>query len=419
VRDDPLEQVLELLDDGHSAEALSHLDLLLREEPYQGQLYALRALIRADLSRLDDAAEDTRVACEVAPGHPFVQYAAGAVALRQGAMLEAIDAAQRARAIAPGYGDATLLEARARAALGQWAQVRLLATAVAEQEPGNEEAALLVTIADESGRDGLLDPVAWKSLVERFPLSSVARTGSAWTRLVAGEARAARDEFEQALALDPSLPWAKEGLVLALKASNPVYALLLRFFLWFGKLPQRSRNFVLIGGVLGYNFLRRTAAAQPELKPFIVPVLVAYIAFLVLSWLADPLLNLLLMARPEGRRLLTADDRRGALLVGGCLGVAAALGAAAGLTSWTDAGVSALGVGLTSFAVAAAYQCEGRKRTRIQVLAGAAFGLSVVAGVAPDAIAGISLVLAIVCVAASTWMTHFGGATAEKRLRSH
>jgi tetratricopeptide (TPR) repeat protein len=259
VQADPIEQVLEYLADGQQAEALEQLDRLIREEPYHGPAHALRALIHANQGRLDRAADDARVAKQLASDHPFVLYVAGAVALQQGAVLEAIRAAQQAQQLDPTYADAVLLEARARATAGQWARVIALADGVVQQEPENEEAAVLAAVARDVEREGELDEMAWKSLAERFPLNPVARAGAGWTRMHAGQIRAARAEFEQALALDPSLPWAKQGLVLALKARNPVYALLLRFFLWFSGLPTRTRTYVLIGGLLAYNFLRRTA----------------------------------------------------------------------------------------------------------------------------------------------------------------
>jgi len=408
VQTDPIERVLDYLADGQQTEALEQLDRLLREEPYHGTAHALRALIYADQGRLDRAADDAGTAKQLAPDHPFVLYAAGAVALQQGAVLEAIRAAQEAQQLNPTYADAVLLEARARAVAGQWTRVIGLADRVVEQEPENEEAAVLAAVARDVEREGVLDEVAWKSLAERFPLNPVARAGSGWTRMHAGQIRAARAEFEQALALDPSLPWAKQGLVLALKARNPVYALLLRFFLWFSGLPTRTRTYVLIGGLLAYNFLRRTARAEPELKPFITPLLIAYAGFVVLSWLADPLLNLVLMARPEGRRLLTPDEKRGALLVGVCLTLAALLGVLAAFTSWKSAGMSAFGVGFTSFAVAAAYQRQGRKRTQLQVLASLALCSSLAAGILPQRLAGTALVIAILCIVLGTWMSHFG-----------
>jgi len=405
---DPIERVLEYLADGQQAEALEQLDRLIREEPYHATAHALRALVYANQNRLDLAAHDAHTAKQLAPHHPFILYAAGAVALQQGAVLEAIGAAQEAQQLDPTYLTAVLLEARARAAAGQWTRVTALADRVLEQEPENEEAAVLAALARDVERDGLLNDEAWKSLAGRFPLNPVARAGSGWTRMHAGQIRAARAEFEQALALDPSLLWAKQGLVLALKARDPVYALLLRFFLWFSRLPTRSRTYVLIGGLVAYNFLRRTARAQPELKPFITPLLIAYAGFVVLSWLADPLLNLLLMARPEGRRLLTSDQKRGALLVGGCLTITALLAGIAAFSPWKSAGMSAFGVGFTSLAVTAAYNRKGRKRTQLQVLAGVAFCSSLAAGILPQQLAVLAIVIAILSIVLGTWMSHFG-----------
>lgn len=48
---DSVEQVFELLADGQAVDALAQLDLLLREEPYHGLLYAFRALVLADLGK--------------------------------------------------------------------------------------------------------------------------------------------------------------------------------------------------------------------------------------------------------------------------------------------------------------------------------------------------------------------------------
>jgi tetratricopeptide (TPR) repeat protein len=408
VQHDPVAQVFELLADGHHDEALAELNHLIREEPYQGGFYALRALVHAELGRLDQAAEDARTGREVSPDHPFVHYVSGAVALQQGAVLEAIRAARTAQELSPVYADAALLEARARASAGQWSRVRALAERVSEHDPSNEEAAILATIAASVERDNVLDEAAWKSLAERFPLNPVARAASGWTKLTSGQISAARGEFEHALTLDPTMSWAKRGLVLTLKARNPIYALLLQFFLWFGKLPSRTRLFVLLGGVFGYNFLRRAAEEEPQLKPLITPVLIAYGIFVALSWLADPLLNLLLLTKAEGRRLLDADDRQSALLVGGCLGLALLLGGIATVSSWKGGFISAVGIALVSFAAAAAYQREGSRRTQLLTLAGIAFALSLAAGTLAPPFGPICLVIAFLCVAVSTWMSQLG-----------
>lgn len=411
----PLHEVFDLLDDGRHEEALGVVDRKLKRRMEDADLHALRALVLLNLERRDEAAQSATVARRLAPDNLSTHLAIGEVALARGEVVEAIAAAQAAQLLAPDDPNFVLLEARARTRAGQWTQVRNLTERVLATDPDNELAAVLGSVAREARSPGPLDAAEWQELADRFPLNSVARTGRAWTLLEAGLAKQARGEFEQALALDPSLEWAKEGLVLALKARNPVYATLLRYFLWMGRLPQRTQWVLLIGGFLAYNFLRRTAEAQPSLKPLIVPLLVLYGAFVLLSWLADPLLNLLLLLRPDGRRLVRPDEKQGALFVGASLGVALLLGLASTLIDWRGAFLGALSVTFTSLAFAAAYQAPaGSQRILLTALAAVLFIIAIASSVVSGALAGTLLVVVILGVAAATWASRLLTARAAR-----
>jgi tetratricopeptide (TPR) repeat protein len=415
----PLQDVFELLDDGRHAEALRVVDRELKRRSHDADLHALRALVLLKLERRDEAAEDVAVALRLASDNPFTQFTAGEVALARGEVLEAIAAAQRAQRLIPDDADFILLEARARTRAGQWERVLTLTERVLAKDPDNELASLLGAIARETRSPGPLNATAWQQLADRFPLNSLARAGRAWTLLETGRAKQARGEFEQALALDPSLEWAKEGLVLALKARNPIYAALLRYFLWMGRLPQRTQWFLMIGGLLGYNFLRRTAEAQPALKPIIVPVLVLYGAFLFLSWLADPLLNMLLLLRADGRRLLRPDEKHGALIVGACLGVALLLGLASSITEWRGAFLGALGVAFTSLTFAGAYQTPaGPGRRALLGLAAILFSIALLSSVVPSSLAASLIVIVFLGVAGGLWASRVLSTRAVKVRRS-
>jgi hypothetical protein len=65
-----------------------------------------------------------------------------------------------------------------------------------------------------------------------------------------------------------------------------------------------------------FRVLRGFAQTNPKWAPWIMPVLVAYFVFVVMSWLAQPLFNLLLRLNRYGRHALSDDQRRGANLVG-------------------------------------------------------------------------------------------------------
>lgn len=401
---DPLDQVFELIADGREIEALEQLGTLIREEPWNGPLRSIRALLLVDLDRLEEAAADAAAGVELDEEHAFAHYAASAVALARGDHDQAIHSAGVAQQLQPDFLEARMLEARAHASAERWADAAELTRQILYSEPENEEAALLHTVATGAVRGGGLDQEAWRSLAERFPLNPVARAGSGWTRLSAGNARAARVEFEQALALDPTLPWAREGMLLALKAHNPVYAFLLRFLQWLGRFPRRTRNLFILGGFFGYLALRRLASAAPELKPVIYPLIGLYLAFVLLSWLADPLLNFLLMLRADGRRLLSQADRDESLQVVGCLVTAAALAAGATATGWEAGYLSAMATGLVSLAVAAAYRRSEPRRTRLRWIGGAAFVLGLLAGLA-GTWGGALFLLSILMVAVTTWVS--------------
>lgn len=404
MHEDPVEEVLDLIADGERDAALAQLEQLILEEPYQGGFHALRALLLSDLNRVDEARAAVREALEADHGSPFLMWAAGAVALKAGEVHEAITFAVEAQRRGSPYPEAAMLEARARAMAGQWPAVAQLARQVLEWDPGNAEAAVLAQIAAGAGTKGPLDAAAWQEIASRFPFEPTARAANGWGRLEAGRAQEAREEFEQALALDPTATWAREGLVLALKARSPIYAQLLRFFLWSGRLEPRTRNLMLIGGVLGYNFLRRTSRASPELAPFILPILIAYASFVVLSWLADPLLSLGLMADPASRARLSEDDRRGGLAVGSCLGVALLLVLVGALFGAEGPMLAALPVAFASLVAAAHYGTEPSvKRDRLGVAAVLTVGLGLLTAVAPEDLRGISMMLAILTAVASTW----------------
>lgn len=411
MQDDPVEEVLDLIANGDQRAALEQLEQLIREEPYQGGLIALRGLLLSDLGRVPEARAAMREALDADNGSPFLVWAAGAVALRAGEVHEAITFAVEAQRRGERYPDATMLEARARAMLGQWPVVEKLARQVLEWEPAHAEAVVLAQIAVGAEGKGPLDAAAWQDIAKRFPFDPTARAANGWGRLESGRAHEAREEFEQALALDPNATWAREGLVLALKAQNPIYAQLLRFFIWSGRLEPRTRNLILIGGVIGYNFLRSVSRSSPELAPFILPLLIGYAAFVFLTWLADPLLNLVLMTNPTARARLSADDRHSGLAVGGCLALALLLAIVGAVLDASGPMTAAFPVAFASLVAAAHFGTEpSSKRDRLGVAALLVLGLGLLVAILPSDLRGLPLLAAILIGVASTWYARLADA---------
>jgi hypothetical protein len=110
-----------------------------------------------------------------------------------------------------------------------------------------------------------------------------------------------------------------------MKARNPLYRPLLRAFLWMGGLEGKAQIGLVLGLFVGSRVLRGLARARPELAPFIFPVLGIYAGFVLLTWIAEPLFNLLLRLDRFGRHALSREQ----IVASNWLGADLAVGLAA------------------------------------------------------------------------------------------
>jgi hypothetical protein len=142
----------------------------------------------------------------------------------------------------------------------------------------------------------------------RVPETSATHANRGWTLLEQGKADAALGHFREALRLDPENEWARRGIVEALKAHNPVYAVMLRYFLWMSRLSRGAQWGVIVGGYFLNRMLTGAAAGNPDLAPWVLPFRIVYVAFVLLTWTAEPLFNLLLRLNRFGRLALSREQ---------------------------------------------------------------------------------------------------------------
>jgi tetratricopeptide (TPR) repeat protein len=159
----------------------------------------------------------------------------------------------------------------------------------------------------------------------RDPENATTHANQGWALLHRGEHKQALIHFRQALRLNPDLMWAKQGIVEALKARNPIYWVMLRYFLWMSRLGSQVQWGIIIGLYVLSRLLHNVAATSPALAPWITPILVLYSAFAVLTWAARPMFDLFLRLNRFGRYALTRQQIAASNWVGLCLVVALAL----------------------------------------------------------------------------------------------
>jgi hypothetical protein len=112
---------------------------------------------------------------------------------------------------------------------------------------------------------------------------------------------------------------ATQSALEALKARNPVYAVMLRYFLWMSKLSRQAQWGVIIGGYFINRMLTQAAAGDPELAPWLLPFRILFVVFVLLTWTAEPLFNLVLRLDRFGRLALSREQVVESNWIGGAI----------------------------------------------------------------------------------------------------
>lgn len=304
--------------------------LALAQDPHDAETHALLAMVLAEQeTRRREALEEAHAAVGLAPDDPFPHYAEAHVHIEAERWDDARRAAEEAIRIDPDAPEHYVMLSAAHLGRRRWAEALEAADEALSIDPTHTGATnLRATALVHLGRKDEAGATLMGALA-RNPESSHTHANQGWALLHRGDRTAALNHFREALRLDPESEWAREGLAEAMKARNPLYAAMLRYFLWMNRLPARTRWMVLLGGWFGYRIVRGTAESNPSLAPWLMPLMVAYIAFVLLSWTAPQIFNAVLLASRDGRYVLSPEQRRSGAFMAAGAGAAVVLTAAA------------------------------------------------------------------------------------------
>jgi hypothetical protein len=155
--------------------------------------------------------------------------------------------------------------------------------------------------------------------LERAPENAWSHANQGWNCLHKNDPRRAQDHFREALRLEPDLEYARQGMLEALKARNPVYRGMLAYFLWMGRLSTKLQWAFILGTMFGVRAVRTLAEERPELGVVLWPLVGLFYLFIYLSWTAGPMFNLLLRFDRFGRLVLSRDERKATNWFGACV----------------------------------------------------------------------------------------------------
>jgi tetratricopeptide (TPR) repeat protein len=319
---------------------------------------ALLACCLQNLEQNDEAEREARGAVAAAPDLAFTHYHLALVLDHRERPNEAVAAIQQAIRLDPEDADSYAVLSALKSQQRRWQGALDAAEEGLALEPEHLGCANLRAMAlTQMGRAGEAHDVLDDALAQD-PENDLTHTNRGWTLLRQGKPREALAHFREALRLDPTSEYARSGIVEALKGKNPLYRPILRFFLWAGSLQGRTQVFLILGLFFGVRVLRRIAAGSPALAPFIYAVIWAYTGFVLVTWLATPLFNLLLRLDPLGRMALSREEARASNWLGADLAVALLA-----LTAWWITGareallIAAIAAGL-ALPLAGIFHCS-------------------------------------------------------------
>jgi tetratricopeptide (TPR) repeat protein len=294
----------------------------LAESPDDPLAHAMLSVCHHVRDKHAEAVAAARRAISLDPGMPYAHFALALARAGERRWADAEAAVRYALGLDPTDPDYHQLLAEIRFNREDWAGALAAADqglTFDAQHAGclNSRAMALTRLgrADEAARtvDGVLAD---------NPEDAYSHATRGWTALHQSDAGKALEHFREALRLNPELDPAREGMVLALKARYRVYRVLLQFFLWMSMRGRRFQWGIIIGIFVSQRVAVTVARDSPELAPVAWPVFYALLAFGLLTWLADPLFNLLLRFNRYGRHAVPPDARACALWVGAFVGVA-------------------------------------------------------------------------------------------------
>lgn len=347
--------------------ATKELRQQLAEEPDDPFAHALLAICLGEQKPPSaESLRSARTAVSLAPDFPFAHYVLAGVLHDCDKLSEAEQAIREAIRLEPQDADYFSLLASINLSRRRWAE----ALQAAEQG---------LAVDAEHVASINLRAMALGKMNRRYeagaeigtalgvdPDNPLTHANQGWHHIELGEYQQATNHFREALRLEPQLDWAREGIVEVLKARNPVYRLMLRYFLWTAKLQGRGLWIMIIGAWLFSRLIRGLINSQPVLAPLLWPIYIAYLIFVLLTWIAKPLFNLTLRFDPLGRIALTREQIKASNWVGALL-VVALLGAVVWLVTEAPAALAlGIGSGMMTVPVSASLSSDAtRGRSRL------------------------------------------------------
>lgn len=286
------------------------LGQVLASDPNQGTAHAWMAICQLqDRDRLDSATREVETAIHLQPDDDFPYYVRAVVMLQRNRWDEGLESIQQALALNPGSSTYYGLEAQVFANQKKWKACLNSAEQGLQCDPDDEQCRAFRSLALE--RLGRLDDATEEAriAIQRDPDSSMAHASLGWSLLNSGDHLNAQKSFREALRLEPSNEFARSGMIQALNSSSFIFRSFMKLMQMLSRLDSRTQWILIIGLWVGVQALNGFARQNPWFLPYVIPISVAYLLLVMMTWIAVPLFNTFLRFHSFGKHLLTQKEK--------------------------------------------------------------------------------------------------------------
>lgn len=141
------------------------------------------------------------------------------------------------------------------------------------------------------------------------PNNAYTHANYGWGLLEKGNHKKALEHFKEALKNDPTFDYAQSGMLEALKATNPIYRMFLKYSFFMSNLTAKYQWGILIGFYIGFRALRTVAKNNEGLQPYLIPLIVALALIAFSTWVIAPISNLFLRFNKYGQLILDKKEK--------------------------------------------------------------------------------------------------------------
>jgi tetratricopeptide (TPR) repeat protein len=350
-----------LLQQSRAADAERETLLALAEEPESARGHAYLALSRLELRKNVEALAAAQRAVALSPDDPFSHHILAVVLNRIDREKEARVAIEEAIRLDPDNEAHFAVLASVHLALRDWPAALAAAERGLAIDPENVQCANLRSMAlVRLGRkDEAMATVDFA--LERAPENAWSHANQGWNHLHRNDPKRAQHHFREALRLEPDLEYARQGMLEALKARNPVYRGMLAYFLWMGRQSGKLQWTFVLGTYFVSRYIGSLARSGGPLSWIAWPLVIAFYLFIYLSWTSGPMFNLLLRFDRFGRMVLSRDERTATNWFGLCV-LLILVSCGFWAAGWEIGIFGAIAGAMLSVCVAMTFNRTGRKR---------------------------------------------------------